>query len=417
MRNRLILYFKRLKERLWVKPTLYCLAAIVAVFAAFLADTVGPLAAAVPEVSPDTIEKLLSIISTTMLAVATFAVGAMVAAYANAETNATPRAFALVLADDLSQTALSSFIGAFIFSIVAIIALRTGAYERAGLFALFLLTLAIIAWVILTFVRWVDNIARLGRMGSTIDRAEAATRKCLDQRHKAPFLGGRDAAGAPDGGETIRARSIGYVQYVDMEKLQDSAEEAGVQIVVEALPGTFVTADRRLARLIGAVDDKTRDRIAKAFLIGANRTFEADPRFGLIVLSEIAQRALSPGVNDPGTAIVVLGRYVRLFTAWVAPGGDADPVACDRVFVPGLDLADLFDDAFTGVARDGASTVELGIRLQKALAAIATAGGEAALAEARRHSALALEWAGKATAIGADRDRLRDAAGPLRAER
>jgi uncharacterized membrane protein len=80
-----------------------------------------------------------------------------------------------------------------------------------------------------------------------------------------------------------------------MEKLQDSAEEAGVQIVVEALPGTFVTADRRLARLIGAVDDKTRDRIAKAFLIGANRTFEADPRFGLIVLSEIAQRALSPG--------------------------------------------------------------------------------------------------------------------------
>jgi uncharacterized membrane protein len=115
-------------------------------------------------------------------------------------------------------------------------------------------------------------------------------------------------------------------------------------------------------------------------------------------------------VNDPGTAIVVLGRYVRLFTAWVAPGGDAEPVACDRVFVPGLNLADLFDDAFTGVARDGAGTVELGIRLQKALGSIATGGGADALAEARRHSTLALERAQKAITVAADLKRLEAAA-------
>ncbi len=50
-----------------------------------------------------------------------------------------------------------------------------------------------------------------------------------------------------------------------------------------------------------------------------NRTFEDDPRFGLIVLSEIADKALSPGVNDPGTAIDVIGTLVRLFTLWQSP--------------------------------------------------------------------------------------------------
>jgi uncharacterized membrane protein len=38
------------------------------------------------------------------------------------------------------------------------------------------------------------------------------------------------------------------------------------------------------------------------------------PRFGLITLSEIASRALSPAVNDPGTAIQIISSHVRLFS-------------------------------------------------------------------------------------------------------
>jgi hypothetical protein len=50
-------------------------------------------------------------------------------------------------------------------------------------------------------------------------------------------------------------------------------------------------------------DEETR--LSSAFLVGPDRSFKQDPRFGMIVLSEIASRALSPGVNDPGTAIDV----------------------------------------------------------------------------------------------------------------
>ncbi len=397
MRTRFIHKVLQLRKRLWAKPALYCLMAVLASFLAQAADY-GSAGSLLPEITPDTIQTLLTIISSSMLAVATFAVGSMLASYSSASASATPRAFALVLADDVSQTALSSFIGAFIFSIVSIVALKTGLYGRGGLFLLFVLTLAIFAWVILTFVRWVDNIARLGRLGTTIDKAEAAARATLKARRLKPFLGGVEKTERTAlRGSKVFCDDIGYVQYVDMKVLQAIAEEHEVRIMVDAMPGSFLAPGRPVVILDTEEDpdDKLARRIANAFVIGENRTFDVDPRFGLIVLSEIAARALSPAVNDPGTAIVIIGRFVRLFSAWAEPVEEDESTKeiYDRVIVPTLELAEMFDDAFTAIARDGAGTVEVGIRLQKAFLSLSTLEFPGFAEQARRHSALALDRA------------------------
>jgi uncharacterized membrane protein len=88
----------------------------------------------------------------------------MLSAYTAASTTATPRSFKIVITDDVSQYALSTFIGAFIFSIVATVAMDIGYYNQAGKFILFLITLVFFLLVILTFLRWVDRISRLGRL-------------------------------------------------------------------------------------------------------------------------------------------------------------------------------------------------------------------------------------------------------------
>lgn len=76
----------------------------------------------------------------------------MVSTYAAASSSATPRSFTLVLADDVSQNALSTFVGAFIFSVVALTAVKNAFYDKAGLFVLFVLTVIVFAMVIVTFV-------------------------------------------------------------------------------------------------------------------------------------------------------------------------------------------------------------------------------------------------------------------------
>lgn len=87
-----------------------------------------------------------------------------------------------------------------------------------------------------------------------------------------------------------------------------------MKILVATLSGAFCTPNRPVAWVIregsGSMSDEDAEAIAATFVIGDSRAFDQDPRFGLVALSEIASRALSPAVNDPGTAIDVTGTLV-----------------------------------------------------------------------------------------------------------
>jgi uncharacterized membrane protein len=240
MNDRLRFFLNRIGERLWVKPLMMCVVSIVWVFVAKTADRAG-LGYVVPAVSPESIETLLRIISSSMLVIATLAVASMVSAYASASTTATPRTFALVISDDVSKNALSIIIGAFIFSIVALIALQNDYFGVAGHFALFTLTLAVFAIVIVTFVHWVDSIARLGRLGTTITKAEEATACAIQRRRCAPTLRGVPVGLRRDDAQAIYSQAIGYVQLVDIAALQAHAEKLKLSVTIAALPGTWQT--------------------------------------------------------------------------------------------------------------------------------------------------------------------------------
>jgi uncharacterized membrane protein len=405
MRERLRFLLSRLRERLWIKPLAACALSVAGVLLAHLADRMV-VDGSVPEVAQDSVVELLKIIAASMLAIATFAVASMVSAYASAGQIATARAFPLIVADDVSQNALSTFIGAFIFSVVGISAAMNGYYGRAGRFTLFVLMVVVLVIVVLTFVRWVDRIARLGRIGAIVDKVERATAAALARRRRQPRLGGV-ADESSVAGVAIHGDRIGYVQHVDMARLQRLAVEHAVRVGVAVLPGAYVSPARALCRLHGAqaLDEAATGAFAQAFTIGHQRQFDDDPRFGLVVLAEIAGRALSPGINDPGTAIGVLGSLHRLF-AGLAQGDAAEAPTCDRVAAPALALDELFDDAFNAIARDGAGIVEVALRLQRHLGEL---GHEhpALRADARRHADLALQRAERTLDFPHDIQRVR----------
>ncbi|NNE65165.1 MAG: DUF2254 domain-containing protein, partial [Pyrinomonadaceae bacterium] len=297
MKDRLRFLLNRIGKKLWVKPLIMCLAAIGGAFIARGADYVG-LSAIVPDITANSVNTLLKVMSASMLVIATFSVASMVSAYSSASGTATPRSFSLIVADDVSQNALSAFLGAFIFSIVSLIALENSYYHRAGRFTLFALTLVVFAIVIITFIGWVDSIARLGRLGNTISKVERATASALKRQKDSPTLGGVPVTPRQSGAEPVFAVSVGYVQRVDVHSLQVFAEEEEIRIEVSALPGDFVGPGSELAYIrenSGNSENLELDRITRAFTIDHDRTYDEDVRFGLVALSEIASRALSPG--------------------------------------------------------------------------------------------------------------------------
>lgn len=399
----------RLAEALWVRPLIMCIVSIVGTATAYL---LGQWVDSqyVPDISRESLQILLGVLSSGMLAIAVFAVGAMVSAYSSASKTATPRTFPLIIADDVSQNALSTFIGAFLFSVVAVLALMNGFYSGSGRFFLLVMTLIVFWVVIMTFIRWVDRIARLGRLSMTLEKVEAATLRAIG-RHQRSWLWQARTPEESDEGTDIRLSPIGYLQHVDWAFLQKWAEQADAKVRVYVLPGAFVTPERVVARIAGGpaeLDDKDRSRLERAFHLGGQRLFDEDPRFGFVVLSEIASRALSPAVNDPGTAIQITGQLVRLLHHWSQTdpddSGKTSPDQAkryDRLEAPSASLDALFDDAFIGIARDGAAMREVMIRLQKAFRALANMD-EAMKPIADAHARLALKRAKQALTLDDD---------------
>lgn len=374
MYQNIIFYYNRLSENLWFKPLIFCILSIMGALVATLADGTF-LTDIAPDIQYESLDDLLSTLSNSMLVIAIFAVGSMISAFAAASSTATPRSFKLVVADDVSQNALSIYIGSFIYSIVASVAFKNGYYGKAGHFVLFILTLTVFLLVIITFIRWVERISKLGRLEHTIQKIEDITTKTFEKRIRVRRMGGSPIIVREDKGVPIYSDEIGYILYVKMDRLQEVATQLKVIITLNCMPGTFIAPDRVIAFVVSPHDEmpiEDKERLSKAFVIGKSRSYYADPRFGLIALSEIASRALSPGINDPGTALSIINSYVRLFHLWFKKNdnGPSDDVKYTRIEVPEIEASDIFEDAFRPISRDGADNIEVMIRMQKALTSI-----------------------------------------------
>ncbi len=417
MSEKLLFFLQRLVRKTWLRCALFALAAFAAVM---LATWLGPY---IPDgvalqLGSDALDSLLNILASSMLTVSIFSASTMVAAFSAVANSATPRASQLLIEDSTVQNTLAVFIGAFLYGVVALVGLHVHFYGDGGRLVLFGFTLLILLGVVVVLLRWIDYLSVLGRLGETIRRLEDATCKAIDQRLAKPFLGGRRQRPGERGAHAVRSDETGFVQHVAMDLLQARAEALDGQLHLHVLPGTFVAPDTVLVTSDRPIDDAARAAILKAVLIGHGRSFDHDPRYGFVVMGEVAARAMSASVNDPGTAMDVMGAGVRTLAHWAhrqqAADREADATAvempaCDRVSAPALREAGMVEDVFEPLARYAAASVEVGVALQRALHSVGAL--HPALREAgERLSAYALERAARADLCGSDMAALQAAA-------
>jgi len=405
---RALIQAHRLAGQLWVRVALFAILAILVVLVAHLAAPLVPPTAQ-ERFGPGSVTPVLTILASSMLAVSTFSLGTMVAAHRAAAATATPRVMQLMIADRTTQTVLAVFIGAFVYALTALILFHAGFNGGAPL--VLGATLLVVAGVVVALIRWIDHLTTLGTLGDALSRAEAQGRAALIALRRCPALGATpltEGTVIADEAHSLDAPVSGVLQAIDVAGL-----EACVPGPVWVLkrPGQVVLRGTPLVRVAGNRKDIDAEAIVRCFVIGNRRTYEQDPALGLTALSEIASRALSPAVNDPGTAIEVIARLERLLWDWAQaePGCE---VRHPAVFVPAWSAADLVEAAFAPTARDGAATLEVARPLIDALNALthapdsAIAEAAAAMAQRARDHALA------ALAIAAEQALLPEAAKP-----
>ncbi|MFX0541295.1 DUF2254 domain-containing protein [Roseovarius sp. S4756] len=413
-------------QKLWVRVLAMGLLSVLSLGVTQLIELFIPedLSSSMSGASAD---RLLDIIASAMLSVTIFSMTVMVSVYRSSASQWTPRVHRLIMKDSVTQKTLAAFIGAYVYALVAIILREMGIFGDDHALVLFWLTVLVLAWVIWSLIRWVLHLQTFGSLLHTTRQVEDITKARFQERLRTPCLGANPLTEeVPDAARPIESDQSGYIQHIYPEGLNAVAERYEVKLYLPSPIGYFVFLHEPLVWVEGEVAEEDREEFESLVLGHINvedlRDYDQDPRFGLVVMGEIASKALSPGINDPGTAIDVITRVGRILSSYSSTDtrreahedGEEDPdkegtgPELDRLWVPPLSPDELLDDGFGALTRDGAQVYEVQHRLQATLAGLMRHPDEGLRKAAFDFAELALRRALQSMEFEPDRTRLLD---------
>lgn len=346
--------------------------AVLAVVLAFATPTIGNWVSVPSIVSgdADSARSVLSTIasSTITLTALVFSVTMLVLQLASSQY--TPRVLRTFLQDRNSQVTLGVFVSTFAYSMLAIRGISDDSDTALAVVVSIFLSLVSLA----VFVQFINHTAQKIRVStitsSIADEACAAVMATYPLADEVP----RTLAPLAESPRVVPAASSGVVVAVDTRTLVAAARDAGVVVRVVPRVGNFVPEGAPLLEVYGREADDAG--LARAVAIGRERSLRQDIPFGLRQLVDIAERALSPGVNDPTTAVQCLdGIHSVLRTlAGRRPrdGLYADDEECVRAIIDEPTWQDFLDLAIDEIAHYGARSIQVNARLRALLADLLT---------------------------------------------
>lgn len=379
----------RLRTSFWFLPSTMTAAAIGLSFLLIQVDTwVGTKLVQqlgwLYTFGPEGARAILSAIAGSMITVAglTFSITMLTLQLASSQFG--PRLLRNFMRDRGNQVVLGTFISTFIYCLLVLRTVR-GTDQSSfvpHLSVAFGVLLAITSIAVLIFfihhtatsIRIETLLARItSDARATIERLfpdELGDEAPPDEEDRPDQLLAQDSGAVS---HSVCARSSGYVQHLDNDLLVQLAVEHDLIVRIEAPPGSFVAAhDAVLTAFAGRRDsDETVGKLRQVVIIGDDRTPTQDVEFSIRRIVEVAQRALSPGINDPTTALYCVDRLEETFGCLARrkpPTSERyDRNGCLRVVTEVVRLDELACSAFSALARYAGSDADVISRILVAL--------------------------------------------------
>ena len=397
-----------LRSAFWLVPSLCVLASIGLAVGLIALDQHLPAAHGffLYPGPPDGARSFLSSIITAMISFTGLVFSITIVVLQLTSGQFSPRVLRMFLRDRTIQATLGVFMATFVYAMtVQRAVLGTQGHDpfvpRIAVTVAFVFVLASVG----LFIRYIDHVANLVRAATIVSAIGAQARHVLERRYPPDAAAPEEpAAPRPAPSRTIPARSAGVLVSVNEELLVRIAADAGCVLALVPRVGDFVPAgaplclvrpQSPLAADDGADDGADRwpdhgpeldERVHGEVALDTERTMEQDLAFGFRQLVDIAERALSPAVNDPTTAcqsLDVLHDLLRRLATRHLPGGSfRDPGGRVRLVVPQYAFADFLAVAVAvgEVWRYGSDAAQVPERIAGMLVDLAAA----ALPEHRR---------------------------------
>ncbi|MDG4801437.1 DUF2254 domain-containing protein [Micromonospora sp. WMMD980] len=249
---------------------------------------------------------LLSSIITAMISFTALVFSITVVAVQLASSQYSPRVLRTFLQDRITQAALGTFLATALFAMVVLAALPAGADPRLPELSLGVAMTFVLASSGL-FVYYLHHVTTVMRVSHIISAVGAQTRRVIEEQYPVGLRSEPVPPLAPPV-QVIVAVHPGMIQHVGLDRLAALARKHDCTLSVLPAPGDFVVAGQPLIAvhpLPGAPSPTTVPdaQACVAVNLGVERTLGQDVGFGFRQLTDIAERALSPGINDTTTAV------------------------------------------------------------------------------------------------------------------
>lgn len=325
---RLIGHFRSLvdslRESYWFVPTVMTLSAatlaqlLVAVDHDELNSAIRGLSW-IPDTEPEAARNLLSTIASSTITVSGVTFSILIVALQLASTQFGPRLLRTFLRNRTNQVVLGMFVATYLYSLLVLWSVETDYIPYLAITVALVLAIANVFVLIVFLHHAASSIQAVSVIDAVAQEIHESIPRLFPEREETP-LRFPDSGAVDDYLEQfgqchpLRAETDGYIRVVEYDAILQSATNGDLVVQIVVKPNDYVLSGGELARIWfrDRATEEAAQEIGSAFLIDTRRTAMQDVTFLTDQLAEIAVRALSPGVNDPNTAIMCIHRLAGI---------------------------------------------------------------------------------------------------------
>jgi uncharacterized membrane protein len=295
---------------IWIVPALSIVAALVVVPPLHRMEQALGWESAV---SPDAARAVLGTLASAMFTFIVFVSSALLVAVQLASAQLTPRIIAIVFRDPRTKFALTLFVFTFAFSLAVLVRIDTYVPLLTGKLAVYGCVASLVVFLYL-----IDHVGKSLRPSGALRSVALLGRAVIENVYPRRLSEAREASPEPTGivsGEpslTVTSLKEGVVLAFDVEGLVSMAQHAGCVIEMVPQVGDFVAIGDPLFRVFQGGATPTASMLRQSVAVGQERTLEQDPGLVFRIMVDIASKGLSPGINDPTTAVLAIDRIHHL---------------------------------------------------------------------------------------------------------
>ena len=323
-----------MQSRLWPVPTAAVVTALLAgvllpeLDAAISGSLSGNTESLLFGGDADAARSLLGAIAGSLITVTSLTFSLTVVTLQLASSQFSPRLLRAFTSDQFVQGTLAMFLATFTYALTVLRAVRSAGDGQAEFVPRASVTLAFVLAVVsvLALVLFLAHLTRQIRVETMLRNVHRdATRTmgaALTERGETS-ADAREEPAAPSDAHVLLAVEDGFLTWVAELRLLEVGKDEGITIRLEVYPGNFVVAGTPIGAFWhrdGAVlgEDalcRIARRVNDCLQLSFERTAAQDVGFGLRQLTDVANKALSPGINDPTTACHALDRISAFLCA------------------------------------------------------------------------------------------------------